>query len=92
MNRRPCLPAHDESLQQLRPQPVSHVRRLLWLLACVAVGAGIGAAGAALTGETAWYLAIPAVVALGWLVLANPAECEPGGGVRGPSPPPRRDA
>jgi len=33
--------------------------------------------GSSLSGSSVWYAAIPAVVAVGWLFLANPTECEP---------------
>jgi hypothetical protein len=51
--------------------------RLAWLLACVFSGWLIGAVGSALSGSTAWYLAIPAAIAIGWLFLADPTECKP---------------
>lgn len=51
--------------------------RLGWLLACFLAGLGIGYLGEALTGHQAWYLAIPAVLAVGWLFLADPTQCEP---------------
>lgn len=50
-------------------------RRLAWLLACIGGGVIVGAVGSALTGDESWYLAIPAVVALGWLFIANPSKC-----------------
>lgn len=59
------------------------------LLACLAVGSGVGLVGEALTGSTTWFLAIPAAVALGWLWVANPAECAGEGRALGPSRPPR---
>lgn len=51
--------------------------RLACLLACFLAGLGIGYAGEALTGHPAWYLAIPAALAAGWLFLADPTKCEP---------------
>jgi hypothetical protein len=66
--------------------------RVLLLLACLSVGAVVGFVGEAITGSPTWYLAIPAAVALGWLVVADPAECEGGGCALGPSKPPRGDA
>jgi hypothetical protein len=50
--------------------------RLVWLLACVAAGSAIGAAGWMLSGDSAWFAAIPAVLAAGWLFLADPTQCE----------------
>ena len=53
----------------------SLVRRLAWLLACVLAGLLIASIGNWLSANTYWYLAIPAVVAVGWLFLANPTQC-----------------
>ncbi len=51
--------------------------RLGWLAACFLSGLAVGYAGEALTGHQAWYLAIPAILAVGWLFLADPTKCEP---------------
>jgi hypothetical protein len=51
--------------------------RLAWLLACVFGGLVIAVIGSLLSGSSVWYVAIPAVVAVGWLFLADPTECEP---------------
>ena len=53
------------------------MRRVVLLLACLAVGGGIGVVGAQLSGNQWWYLAIPIVVAAGWLLVANPENCVP---------------
>ncbi len=66
-------------MQASGPPPVtspSLVKRLVWLLACILIGLVIAIIGEALSGSTVWYLAVPAVMAVGWLVLANPTECE----------------
>lgn len=76
-------------MHPLHPHPINHFRRLLLLLACLGVGTVAGFVGEALTGSTTWFLAIPAAVALGWLWVANPAECAGGGCAPGPSRPPR---
>lgn len=55
------------------------LKRIAWLAACVTAGVLVGAAGSALTDNDAWYLAVPAAVAAGWLFFANPARCDPGG-------------
>jgi hypothetical protein len=47
------------------------------LLACIVGGLIIGAIGNAFSGSSAWYLALPAAVAVGWLFVADPTECEP---------------
>lgn len=57
--------------------PLNHLKRLAWLLACFFTGLAIALIGESLTGHQAWYLAIPALIAAGWLVVANPTECEP---------------
>lgn len=51
--------------------------RLAWLLACFLAGLAVGYIGEALTGSQYGYLAIPAFVAIGWLFLADPTQCEP---------------
>ena len=60
-----------------RMTPPRHLRRLSWLLACVFAGVLIAIIGSSLTGSPVWYLAVPALVAIGWLFLADPTECEP---------------
>ena len=52
-------------------------RRLLALLACVAAGALIGALVQWLTGRAEGWLAIPVLLAAGWLFVADPTQCEP---------------
>jgi hypothetical protein len=51
--------------------------RLFWLLACVALGLGAGYAGFHLTGNQAWFLALPAALVAGWFVVADPTKCLP---------------
>ena len=51
--------------------------RLQALLAVLATGALLGAAGTWLTGNPSWWLAIPGALAGAWLFLANPLECAP---------------
>jgi hypothetical protein len=55
--------------------PPSIRRRLFWLLVCTALGLGIGTVGHYLTSKPAWFLALPASLAAGWLFFANPSEC-----------------
>lgn len=60
-------------------RPLARMRlraRLGWLLACIALGLAIGAAGWLLSDDSAWFAAIPAVLAAGWLFLADPTQCE----------------
>lgn len=70
-------------------EPHSPGRRLFWLLACVALGLGVGLGGFQFTGNPAWFLAVPAVLAVGWFVFANPAQCLPSPR-RGPGDDPAR--
>jgi hypothetical protein len=51
--------------------------RLLLLLGCVSAGLLAGLAGQHFTASNAWFLAVPACLAAGWLFVANPAECAP---------------
>ena len=52
----------------------STARRLLLLAGCIGGGLGAGFAGYALTGEQAWFLAVPAAMAAGksYPMLAAP--------------------
>jgi hypothetical protein len=64
------LVARARSADAARP------RLRLWsLLALLAFGALVGASGLALGGGQAWFLAIPASLAAGWLFVANPQTC-----------------
>jgi hypothetical protein len=60
-------------------------RRFVLLAACVLGGLAVGITGQALSGDDAWFLALPAAVALGWLFVGDPTRCG------GPGCPPRRD-
>ena len=51
--------------------------RVGWLLALAGLGALVGLAVRALGGGDAGFLAMPAAVIAGWLVFADPRECEP---------------
>lgn len=50
--------------------------RLVLLVSCSAVGAVIGFIGSSLTGSDFWYLAVPLLIVIAWLFVANPSECE----------------
>ncbi|MGE5169422.1 MAG: hypothetical protein ACM3JC_03515 [Rudaea sp.] len=56
--------------------PRTHLRRLAGLVGCVAAGALVGFVGRAITGSDFWYLAIPLLIAIAWLFVANPTACE----------------
>jgi hypothetical protein len=55
----------------------STAKRLLLLAACIGGGLGAGLAGYALTGEQAWFLAVPAAMAAGWMFVGDPTRCTP---------------
>lgn len=61
--------------------------RLWSLLALLAFGALVGASGHALNGSQFWFVAIPASLAAGWLVVANPQNCINGPGEHDVRPP-----
>ena len=61
----------------MKPRTTSLRRRLAWLAACVGSGLAVGLLGQALSGDAAWFLAVPACVAVGWLMLADPTQCTP---------------
>ncbi len=65
------------SIQRARRAPRSSLRlRALALGAVLCSAALVGAAGVWLTGSQAWFLAIPGGLALAWLFVANPVECQ----------------
>ena len=53
------------------------LRRVLQLVACIVAGSIVGAVGQHFSGSAAWFLAVPAFVAVAWLFVANPTECLP---------------
>jgi hypothetical protein len=57
--------------------PPSTGLRAMALLVLLATGGVLGTTGAWLTGSQYWFAAIPATLAVGWLVLANPLACQP---------------
>jgi hypothetical protein len=58
------------------------MNRLLLLLACLAVGLMIGFVGQALWGGQWWFIAVPVVVAGGWLRVGTPDKCSSSHGGR----------
>jgi hypothetical protein len=52
-------------------------RRFAWLTGCLALGLAIGLIGFHFTAEQAWFIAIPAVLAVGWFAIADPTQCLP---------------
>jgi hypothetical protein len=54
--------------------------RLAALGALLALGSLVAAAGIWLGGSQLWVLTLPAALAAGWLMLANPQACAPGAG------------
>jgi len=61
----------------LRATQPRHLRRLGWLLVCLCGGGLVAVIGNAWSESQAWFLAIPAAVAVGWLFVADPTQCEP---------------
>jgi hypothetical protein len=57
--------------------PPGTAPRLAALLALLAVGALVAAAGVRLGGSALWVLALPVALAAGWWMLANPQACVP---------------
>jgi hypothetical protein len=53
----------------------TRVKRALLLLCCFAVGCGVALGGWLFSGSQLWFLAVPAVVAIGWLFVADPSRC-----------------
>lgn len=56
---------------------MSRSSRFLLLVGCVAVGVLVGFVGLCLSGSARWFLAVPAWVAIAWLVVADPTACLP---------------
>lgn len=52
-------------------------RRLLLLLACLFAGALVAVVGHGLSGSSAWALALPLALAIGWWAVADPTACIP---------------
>jgi hypothetical protein len=57
----------------------SLLRRVLLLILCIAAGCVVGFVGQHLSGDAAWFLAVPAFMIVGWFFVANPAACLPPG-------------
>ena len=55
----------------------ARLRRLAWLAGCAAAGGLAGFVGSTTTGSDFWYLAIPLIIAIGWLFVADPYACQP---------------
>jgi len=51
------------------------MRRGLLLLCCLGVGGAVALAGWHFSSSQLWFLAIPVVVAIGWLFVADPSRC-----------------
>jgi hypothetical protein len=63
-----------EPARELSRNPL---RRLVWLLVCIAVGLVVAIAGSLLAGSSWWALAVPVSIAIGWLFVADPTQCMP---------------
>ena len=51
-------------------------RRIALLLLAVSLGSLVGLLGLHFGNNEAWFLAVPALVAAGWLFTADPTVCE----------------
>lgn len=47
------------------------------LVGSISLGAVMGVLGQLATGSEAWFLAIPGLLAIGWIFVADPTTCEP---------------
>ena len=74
-------------VNKARSSATSSTARLWSLLAILSFGLLAGASGLALTGSQLWFLAIPACLAAGWLLLANPHACLASAGSEPPRSP-----
>jgi len=84
LNLRHSLARHADA--RPRAASPSPFQRLAWLLACVLAGLVIAVIGSSLSGDPLWHVAIPAMIAVGWLFLADPTQCEPPPHKRAESP------
>ena len=58
------------------PPARSRIRRLVLFVACICIGVLVGIIGSRVTGSDNWYLAIPALLAVVWFIVADPDECQ----------------
>lgn len=74
MYRRPATAPHTT----MPPPTDAPLARLGLLLGWLAAGAGVSAIGHALSGDTAWVLAVPLALVVGWWRVADPTRCTRG--------------
>jgi hypothetical protein len=72
---KPHPQAHLPKQKDAATVHASFARRFLLLLACIALGLTIGFIGQGFTSQSAWFLAVPICIAIGWFFVADPAEC-----------------
>lgn len=53
------------------------LRRLALLAGCVVVGSLVGFVGLRWSGGAIWFLAVPVLIGVAWLVVADPGTCSP---------------
>ncbi|HEX5690326.1 MAG TPA: hypothetical protein VFX76_10015, partial [Roseiflexaceae bacterium] len=70
-------PGDEASIPPRASSAPNLLGRILLLGLCVVAGSAIGFIGQHFTGDTAWFLAVPALVIIAWLFVANPSECSP---------------
>ena len=51
--------------------------RIALLLLAISLGSLVGVLGLHLSNSQVWFLAVPGLVAAGWLFTADPTACEP---------------
>lgn len=58
-------------------QRITLWRRLALLATCLGLGFTIGWLGWRFSADDRWFLALPIVLVLGWLAVADPSQCTP---------------
>jgi len=70
------------------PSPARRrLHRLVLFVVCICIGILVGVIGSRITGSDHWFLAIPALLAAVWFIVADPDECQ-----RCSQPPGRKDS
>jgi len=64
-----------ESAEPARERGATLPQRVLLLLVCLALGLGAGFVGLHFTSSTAWFLAVPICLTIGWFFVADPTAC-----------------
>ena len=67
-------------------------RRITLLLLATSLGSLVGLLGLHFTDSQAWFLAVPALIGVGWLFTADPTACQPSAEPSSPSTTKDREA